>query len=122
MADPLSVASGVARLVSLTIQATQLACKYVAEVSEAGETALQCLCSLLLLREVLARISETEQSEAVASIVTRKSDLISPSDLQRCTHDVESVRQRPKRSSITTAKSSDERRSPGRSRAQSQLS
>lgn len=94
MADPLSVASGVAGLVSLTIQATQLACKYVAEVSEAGETALQCLRSLSLLRDVLARIHETEQSEAVAAIVTRKSDLIPPSDLEKCTHNVERVRQR----------------------------
>ena len=94
MADPLSIASGVAGLVSLTIQATQLACKYVAEVSEAGEIALQCLRSLSLLRDVLARISETEQSEAVTSIVTRKSDLISPDELEKCTQNVERVRQR----------------------------
>jgi hypothetical protein len=94
MADPLSIASGVAGLVSLTIQATQLACKYVAEVNDAGETALQCLRSLSLLRDVLARISETEQSEAVTSIVTRKPDLISPSELAKCTQSVERVRQR----------------------------
>ena len=94
MADPLSIASGVAGLVSLTIQATQLACKYVAEVNDAGETALQCLRSLSLLRDVLARISETEQSEAVTSIVTRKSDLISPSELATCTQSVGRVRQR----------------------------
>jgi hypothetical protein len=94
MADPLSIASGVAGLVSLTIQATQLTCKYVAEASEAGETALQCLRSLSLLRDVLARISETEQSEAVTSIVTRKSELISPDELQKCTQNVERVRQR----------------------------
>jgi hypothetical protein len=94
MADPLSIASGVAGLVSLTIQATQLACKYVAEVSEAGETALQCLRSLSLLRDVLTRIHDTEQSEAVTSIVTRKSDLISPDELEKCTQNVERVRQR----------------------------
>jgi hypothetical protein len=94
MADPLSIASGVAGLVSLTIQATQLACKYVAEVNDAGETALQCLRSLSLLRDVLARISETEQSEAVTSIVTRKSDLISSSELAKCTQSVERVHQR----------------------------
>jgi hypothetical protein len=91
MADPLSIASGVAGLVSLTIQATQLACKYVDEVNDAGETALQCLRSLSLLRDVLARTSETEQSETVTSIVTRKSDLISPDELEKCTGDSELI-------------------------------
>jgi len=94
MADPLSVASGVAGLVSLTIQATQLACKYVAEVSNAGETALQCLRSLSLLRDVLERIHESEQSEAVASIITHRTDLVSPGELEKCTNHVEIVRQR----------------------------
>jgi hypothetical protein len=94
MADPLSIASGVAGLVSLTIQATQLACKYVAEVNEAGEAALQCLRSLSLLRDIIARIHETEQSEAVASIVTRRPDLISSNDIEECAQSVEKVRLR----------------------------
>lgn len=94
MADPLSIASGVAGLVSLTIQATQLACKYVAEVSHAGDTALQCLRSLSLLRDVLERINECENNEVVASIVKRKTDIIPPDEVESCAQSVETVRQR----------------------------
>lgn len=72
MADPFSILSGAAGLVSLAIQATQLTCKYVAEVSRAGETALQCLQSLSLLRDVLVRIQETSENGELAAIFERK--------------------------------------------------
>ncbi|KAK8126891.1 uncharacterized protein PG998_002650 [Apiospora kogelbergensis] len=96
MADPLSIASGVAGLVSLTVQATQLTCKYVAEVSHAGEVVLQCLRSLSLLRDVLARIEESSADGELASILMRKSRWvpIPYEDVKRCEQSIEKVRGR----------------------------
>jgi hypothetical protein len=71
MTDPLSVASGVAGLVGLAIQATQLTCRYVAEVNRAGEAALQFLTSLSLLRDVLERMSESYHDGDLEHITKR---------------------------------------------------
>ncbi|KAK8137557.1 hypothetical protein PG984_003050 [Apiospora sp. TS-2023a] len=94
MSDPLSIASAVAGLVSLTIQATQLTCKYVAEVNHAGDAVLQCLRSLSLLRDVLLRIHESSKDGSLASILMRKSQIFPKEDVERCEKSVETVRVR----------------------------
>ncbi|KAL2211123.1 ankyrin [Sarocladium strictum] len=94
MADPFSIISGAAGLVSLAIQTTQLTCKYVAEVSRAGETALQCLQSLSLLRDVLVGIQETSENGELAAILGRKSRVVYTEDVQRCERVINRVRSR----------------------------
>ncbi|KAK8071376.1 hypothetical protein PG997_011579 [Apiospora hydei] len=94
MSDPLSIASAVAGLVSLTIEATRLTCKYVAEVSHAGEAVLQCLRSLSLLRDVLARIQESSADGDLALILQRKPQLMAKDDVKRCEQSIDKVRGR----------------------------
>lgn len=91
MADPLSVASGITGLVSLAIQATQLTCKYVAEVSHAGETALQCLRSSSLLRDVLESILESQNNEDLTLITKRKSHLATSHEIQKCGQSLDKI-------------------------------
>ncbi|KAK8024557.1 hypothetical protein PG993_012623 [Apiospora rasikravindrae] len=94
MSDPLSIASAVAGLVSLTIQATQLTCKFVGEVSHAGETVLQCLQSLTHLRDVLARVQESSTNAELAVILLQRPQPISEDEVKICTQSIEKVRGR----------------------------
>jgi ankyrin repeat protein len=94
MADPLSVASGVAGLVGLAIQATQLTCRYVAEVNRAGEAALQFLTSLSLLRDVLERISESHDDLDLHPITKRHSDILVYDKFEKCNASLEKVRKK----------------------------
>jgi hypothetical protein len=94
MADPLSVASGVAGLVGLAIQATQLTCRYVAEVDRAGEAALQFLTSLSLLRDVLERMSESYHDDDLCSITQRHPDILVYDKFEKCKASLEKVRKK----------------------------
>jgi ankyrin repeat protein/uridine kinase len=94
MADPLSVASGVAGLVGLAIQATQLTCRYVAEVNRAGEAALQFLTSLSLLRDVLERMSESHDDLDLHSITKRHPDILVYDKFEKCKASLEKVRKK----------------------------
>jgi hypothetical protein len=94
MADPLSVASGVAGLVGLAIQATQLTCRYVAEVNRAGEAALQFLTSLSLLRDVLERMSESYHDDDLHSITQRHPDILVYDNFEKCKASLERVRKK----------------------------
>jgi hypothetical protein len=94
MADPLSVASGVAGLVGLAIQATQLTCRYVAEVNRAGEAALQFLTSLSLLRDVLERMSESYHDDDLRPITKRHPDILVYDKFEKCKASLEKVRKK----------------------------
>lgn len=109
MAGPLSVASGIAGLVSLAIQATQLTCKYVAEVSHAGETALRCLRSLSLLRDVLESILESQNNDDLTSITKRKSDLVTSDEIKSASKASIKFIRGSRHSSVMTARLRDGR-------------
>jgi hypothetical protein len=62
MADPLSIASGIAGLLSLTIEITKLSCNYISDIRSAHSTQKQYLREISALTDVLLRSEEAAQA------------------------------------------------------------
>jgi hypothetical protein len=84
----------VAGLVDLAVQATQLTCRYVAEVNRVGEAALQFLTSLSLLRDVLERMSESYHGDDLHSTTKRHPDILVYDKFEKCKASFEKVRKK----------------------------
>lgn len=94
MADPLSIASGVAGLVSLAIEATKLTRKYLTEVRHANESVLQCLEALLLLRDVLDRLQASVKTASQSELLALRPKLTDHTSFDRCKRQLEDISRR----------------------------